>query len=57
MLQIFVEAFFYVCLFLKIPKSKLRESISKNHQTKNEKVAKKCTYLRKIMPHFLKFLP
>ena len=28
-----------------------------NHQTKNKKVTKQCPYLRKIMLHFLKFLP
>ena len=33
------------------------ENPYQNHQTKNEEVTKKCTYLRKIMLHFLKFLP
>ena len=32
------------------------ENPCQNHQTKNEKVTKKCTYLWKIMLHFLKFL-
>ena len=36
---------------------KCREDPYQNHQAKNEKVAKKCTYLRKIMLNFLKFLP
>ena len=34
MLQIFVQAFFYVCLFLKMSKSKLWESISKSSDKK-----------------------
>ena len=38
-------------------RSQSRENPYQNHKTKNEKVEKKCTYLRKIMLHFLKFLP
>ena len=32
------------------------ENPYQNHQTKNERVTKKYTYVRKIMLHFLKFL-
>ena len=38
-------------------RSQSRENPYQNHQTKNEKVTKKCSYLRKIMLYYQKFLP
>ena len=44
---------FTFALFLKVSTSKSWEPISKSSD--NEKVTRKCAYLRKIMLHFLKF--
>ena len=38
-------------------RSQSRENPYQNQKTKHEEFEKKCTYLRKIMLHFLKFLP
>ena len=45
----------FLCYFKR--RSKSRENLYEIRQTKNEKVTERCTYLQKILLHFLKFLP
>ena len=52
---------FCVSFLLRMPcslrcRSQNCENPYQNHQTENKKITKKCTYLRKIMLHFLKLL-